>query len=393
MILRADSRIPGRRRRILLVAAMLLLVAVAAGFYFRHLEQLENAEKLAFDSSAGIDVLESVEIGGIPQWIGIRGHDLSNPVLLFLHGGPGSSMTPFLHVYQPAWESDFTVVNWDQRGAGRTHRSNGANADFPMNIRQFVSDGLEVVEYIRRRLGQEKILLLGHSWGSVLGTILIQEHPEFFHAYIGVGQVVNILENERVSYRFTMEEARRRNDQKAIETLEEIGKPPYSGTASEIRGKLSRQRLILTKYGGSIHGADSSLPLLAIAASAPGHSLLDLAWWLHGLFFSSRLMPEIVDIDLRTLGREFEVPLFLFTGHHDYQTPFEISQEWFEGLEAPHKEWVFFEDAAHMVPLEMPEEFARQLVSRVRPVAVAGAGQRVPGGSTRSGISPADGLP
>jgi pimeloyl-ACP methyl ester carboxylesterase len=347
----------------------LILIAVVGGLIYRASIQSGIAATMAIESADGIDEMISVEIGGIQQWILIRGENKDNPVLLYLHGGPGSSNLPFIHLFQRRWEKDFTVVQWDQRGAGRTHRTNGPGIADTLSLDRMVRDAEEVVEFLCRRLGRDRIVLLGHSWGSILGMHLLKERPERFHAYVGVGQVVNMQDNERVSYEYTLRRARALGNENAIEDLESIGRPPYTGSQEEIYSKLGIQRRWLLHFGGAFYGQTSMTAFLKLLLFTPELSLLDIYYWIDGNIFSIQNMDDFFDLDLRQLGANFEVPLFFFIGRHDYQTPFELSRPYFESLSAPHKEWLWFDEAAHAPPMSMPEEFARALIERVRPHA------------------------
>src|SRR5690606_23265637 len=141
---------------------------------------------------------------GIKQWISVRGRDRRNPILLFIHGGPASTEMPVSWLYQSPWEDFFTVVQWDQRGAGKSWTANDDPAAIAktISIEQMTQDGVELVGYLREKYGKEKIFVLGHSWGTVIGLNIALSHPDWLHAYIGMGQVVNGQENERLGYEF-----------------------------------------------------------------------------------------------------------------------------------------------------------------------------------------------
>lgn len=179
------------------------------------------------ESKTGIDALEEITLGDVKQWILIRGEDVSNPILLFLHGGPGFPEMPFTHIDSPRLEEHFIVVNWDQRGAGKSY--NPEITEETMNIEQFLSDTYELIRILRQRFSKDKIFLIGHSWGSILGLYTAYRHPDYLHAYIGMGQVVDMREAEMISYRYTVEKAREAEDGEAIKMLKTIGQPPYEG--------------------------------------------------------------------------------------------------------------------------------------------------------------------
>ncbi len=186
--------------RLLRVAAGAAVVVVAlliAAFGYRAWRQHDNALAYAITAPQGVEEASFVPIGAIDQWIAIRGEDRANPVLLYLHGGPGRSSTPLAPALR-SWEKHFTVVMWDQRGAGKTFGRNGTDEQ-PMTVARMVDDGIEVTEYLRRHLDKKTIVLLGHSWGTELGVLMAKQRPDLFSAYVGTGQVVSIAEKEPYS--------------------------------------------------------------------------------------------------------------------------------------------------------------------------------------------------
>jgi pimeloyl-ACP methyl ester carboxylesterase len=181
----------------------------------------------------GIDRMEMAEIGGIRQALYFRGENVDNPVILWVHGGPGNSMMPFLQLYQYEWEGDFTVVNWDQRNTGKTYLANDPESVLPtMSAERMLEDVHEVTAYVKKRLNKDKIILMGHSWGTVLGTMAVQTFPEDYSAYIGVAQILNMADNERVGYERVLELAKAAGNQKDVEVLESVA--PYPPSEYEI---------------------------------------------------------------------------------------------------------------------------------------------------------------
>jgi len=173
-----------------------------------------------------IDKKESLSIGGIPQWISLRSEDIKNPILLFLHGGPGTAQISFSRKSQRRLEDRFLVINWDQRGSGRSYSRSLRKED--MKIERFIADAEELIEQLLKRFGQEKVYLVGQSWGTIVGAYLTAKRPELIRAYIAIGQIVDMERGELISYQFTLDEARRLNNKKAIQQLEKIGTPPYA---------------------------------------------------------------------------------------------------------------------------------------------------------------------
>jgi pimeloyl-ACP methyl ester carboxylesterase len=308
-----------------------------------------------------IAALERVTLGGFEQTILVRGHERTKPVLLFVHGGPGFGQLPLATRYSDQLERHFVVVHWDQRGAG----ASCAGTDFAAVTReQIVADALELSSLLARRFGGEKVFLLGHSWGSVVGALAVQQRPERFHAYVGLGQVVSGRRNEELSYQFVVAEAKRRGDAEALAELEAIH-PPYPTVE-----QLGVQRRWLNAFGGSLYAMDRAREALPAALFGREYTL-GTRLRFFGCFQRSidRLWDGLDGFDALAQIPRLELPVYLFTGRHDWNTPFPLIEEWAAGLEAPHVELVWFEGAGHVPPLEAPEEFQRLLIEKLTPLA------------------------
>lgn len=311
----------------------------------------------------GVERMEKVRIGGIDQWVSIRGADRRNPVLLMLHGGPGFVSMPSSWHFQRGWEEYFTVVQWDQRGAGKTYLANDPAAIEPtMSFERILADTEEMIAWLRQSFGKEKIFLLGHSWGSVLGLRTAQRHPEWLHAYIGMGQATDMLESERRGWRFAMERASAAKNETAIRELQSIA--PYAEDKESISLEhLYLQRQWLMFYGGAISGRQQNDAESAAAMLSPEYSDADLRGISEGNGFSETLMlAEVFTIDVSSIT-ELEVPLILLLGRDDYNVSSSAAAEWFETVRAPSKQLVWFEHTGHEVMNEAP---GRTLVSLVK---------------------------
>lgn len=203
-----------------------ILLLIIAGVLFREYRQHQLVKVMAVNAPNGINEAAFVRIGGIDQWMGIRGRDVHNPILLVLHGGPGATTGPLAPRFL-SWERDFTLVQWDQRGAGKTFGRSGP-LGLGVTIARMAQDGVEVTEFLRRRLHKEKVLLVGWSWGSILGVEMAKARPDLFYAYIGTGQIVNVRKNYAFGYARLLDEARSRGDRQAAQDLEAIGPPPHN---------------------------------------------------------------------------------------------------------------------------------------------------------------------
>jgi len=306
--------------------------------------------------------LEKITLGGQKQWILIRGADATKPIILFLHGGPGTSDMGLMRRHTSELEKHFVVVTWDQRGACKSFSAGKPNSS--MTISQMVSDIFDLTEMLRNRFNKNKIILAGHSWGSILGVLTVHKYPELFSTYIGINQAVNMPENERISYEWTLEQAIKANDKQAVKKLTEIGKPPYIGKWQK---KFMTERRLLGKFGGEFYGSSKGAFPVVIGSMirATEYTLLDKINFFRGIFASVRLLgPELMKINLTELVQELKVPVYFLLGRHDYEAPFMIAEEYFNLLRAPMKKLVWFENSAHMLSVEDNEKFTDFLIER-----------------------------
>src|SRR5690606_7708536 len=311
----------------------------------------------------------AAQIGGIDQWISIRGQDRTNPAVLFVHGGPATPTIPSLWQFQRPLEDYFTMVNYDQRGAGKTYAANDSEAvSDTVHVQQFVDDLIEVAEHARERLGKERLVLMAHSWGTIPAMHAALQRPDLFHAYVGVGQVINVRDNERLSIEYGLEQARRHGNAEAVAEIESI--MPYPGDAPITRERIVTARKWPQHYGGMAAFRDeTNLWFFGAARLSPDYDADDRAALNAGsLFTLGRLLDEYVQVDFKPV-REFPIPVLMFMGRHDYTTPSQPTAEWLQRVEAPYKRAVWFERSAHMPPWEEPGRFLLNLVEHVRPLA------------------------
>ncbi len=310
-------------------------------------------------SANGINVLEQVELAGVKQWISIRGTDINNPVLLFLHGGPGSANLAKLRVQCPALEEHFVVVSWDQRGAGKTYTLRSGVQD--LTLAQLRADTHALVTYLRDRFGGEKIYLMGFSWGTALGLWTVHDYPEDFHAFISVGQMVNWQAGEALSLAYVQQIAREQNHKKAQQELTGID-PAY--LADDWYAQQQRQRHWLLAFGGVYHTTNSYNHEAWMLFTAPEYSLVDFALWPLAQSQSlKQLTPELRELDFAASVPQIEVPIYFLVGRHDYNTPFELTQLYYEQLQATQgKHFIWFEESAHDIFFDQPETLVNVLM-------------------------------
>ncbi len=330
-----------------------------------------------------ISSIEKIKLGGVDQWILMRGNDVSKPVVLYLHGGPGGALMPLVRHYTGELEKNSIMVVWDQRGAGKSY-----SGDIPresMTIEQFVSDAHELVTYLKKRFHKEKIFLIGHSWGSLLGINVIRRYPGDFYAYVGIGQVVDMKENERISWEYAYGQAKKYKNEKAVRELEEVGPPvdgyyrtDMKGTAFTAKG-LWQERKWLLNYGGIIHFNSDDYEAnikkvkkmkrdsLAKIVFSSEWTLMDIWRARKGAKFSIEIMwPEVLRANLIRDIPRVDVPVYFFTGRSDYNTPFELVERYYKTLQAPKKEIVWFDRSGHQL---IPEEWEKFIAGMLRVIA------------------------
>ena len=328
---------------------------------------IANARKIVTPN--GIELLERVRIGGIDQWVSIRGADRRNPVLLHIHGGPGYVSIPMSWWFGRGWEEYFTVVQWDQRAAGKTHLLTDPGSIKPTLTReQMVADTEEMAAWVRKKLGKNKIFVLGHSWGSFLGLQLAQRHPEWLHAYIGVGQLIDGPENERRNWRFAIDAARRAGNAEAVRELETIAPYATSGQTIPIKD-LYVQRKWVGFFGGVMAYRRDNSAESALVWLSPDYNDEEIRRvWEGNKFATPYLLPALLTLDLTSI-RKIDVPLILLLGRHDATVNSNIAAAWLDTVEAPEKRLVWFEHSAHMPMTEEPGKFLLSLVRYARPIA------------------------
>ena len=304
-----------------------------------------------------ISVIEKITLGGQDQYLIIRSADSTKPVILFLHGGPGSPEAAFMKHYNRDIEKDFVMVYWEQRGAGKSY-----SKDIPaesMNMAQFISDTRELSEYLTERFKQEKIYIMGHSWGSLLGILTAYKHPDLFQAYFGIGQACYQFKGEQISYEWVKEQARNRNDKKSIEALDRLSFPDSLANNDIWINYLMNQRKYVNKYGGgTTRDITGMWPLVKIVLKTSEYKIGEKLNFMNGSMFSlENMWNEVINANLINDIDSMRVPVYILHGKHDFTTPYSVAKEFFNQLKAPHKEFFSFENSAHSPVMEEVEKF------------------------------------
>ena len=305
-----------------------------------------------------IAVLEEIKINGVMQSILVRGENVNNPVLLVLHGGPGDSIVGSARTLFSALESKYVVVAWDQRGGGKSEDLGVELSQ--LKISTFVNDVISMSEYLRNRFSRNRIFLLGHSWGTLIGVLAVKQHPEYYSAFVGTGQMVNMLRGDKLGLDYALKHARDKSNSKAISELESIGEPPYT------LDELLVQRKWVSEYGGNTHGS--------MISTKPGGEM-NLCEYLatsnNGLNLAKAMIDEIYGIDLLSRVTRLDVPLFFLQGRYDMVSPSVLAEEFHKGLAAPQgKTFHYLENSAHMTLYEENQLFNDYMIKTVLPAGL-----------------------
>lgn len=322
----------------------------------------------------GVQETFEATLGGARQVVNVRGADRTNPILLFIHGGPAAVEMPIAWAFQRPWEDRFTVVQWDQRGAGRSFLLNDPAAlASTLKPERYRDDAIELIELLGKRYGQRKVFLLGHSWGSIVGMMVAAKRPDLLHAYIGVGQVIDFRENEREGYAWTLTKARAAGNSDAVRELEALR--PYPGPGAFDLKKLEIERKWNIRFGGLAAGRDNADFYFRAPRLSPEYTAADRQAWNDGSAFTMKTMfPQLADISFAKVDR-IDTPVFMFLGRQDFTTPSPIAAGWLSRLRAPRKDVVWFEHSAHLPFIEEPGRVFEALLTRVRPLSQAEAGR------------------
>jgi pimeloyl-ACP methyl ester carboxylesterase len=332
----------------LAIVSLLFTISVAASAQIQNL----RADAALVPASGHVAEQMFVQIGGIPQWITIKGENRDNPVVLFLHGGPGDVLSPYSDSMFAGWDKYFTLVQWDQRGAGRTFTKNGTTIEPTMTVERMAQDGIEVAEYLVEHLHKKKIIILGSSWGSILGVYIAHARPDLFYAYVGVAQIVNSQQGVSAGYARVLEMARKDGNQQAITALTGIGSPPWH---SVLKWPVYRkwESIYQAKLVTAPPASATISPEYASSQEQAQYAAADDFSFMH--FWGATLSGPLMKVDLLALGTTFAIPMFFIHGEEDLTAPPELAKAYFDRIHAPLKQF-------YLVPGTGHEDSARSLV-------------------------------
>ncbi len=308
------------------------ILAIIASQVFAATPLIKDANGEPLPNS--IATLEKVNLNGSEQWITIRGQDMNNPILLNLGmGGPGGGGFATRSLFEPL-EKDFVVVSWDEPGTGKSYNAVPFST---LNKKRFVEDAHALTLYLRERFNQEKIYVYGVSWTSILGVWLVQEYPELYYAYIGNGQMVNVIRDDGMGYELALNYSVERGDVKMVETLQRNGPPPYTG--EDMLDKYVTYLDVLNDY---MHSPHYTVIVPIVPFVAPEYGLVDKINHTRGLIQSFEVVyPQLQDVDFTTQAAKLDVPVYIFVGRDDVNAMSSLVEEYFNILEAPHKELIW----------------------------------------------------
>ncbi|WP_339926281.1 alpha/beta hydrolase [uncultured Cyclobacterium sp.] len=296
-----------------------------------------------------------VSIGGIEQWVTIKGEDASKPIVLFIHGGPGSTQSQFEQNMYANWTKDFILVHWDQRGAGRTYGRNAPKEldeafliNHPLSVETMTNDGIALTQYLLNHLNKKKVILIGSSWGSVLATKMALNKPALFHAYVGHAQIVNFSKNIQDAYETVFELARDHKDKETKEMLDLFGRPPYEEAKNY--GKLLR---IIKKYEAE---RETPAPASWFQLASGYDNEKDSEDRFNGDDYSFvnlvgqeslGIISMVSGIDFGEDALHFKLPILLIQGEGDILTSMKLNKAYFDKISAPNKAYFLLPNAAH----------------------------------------------
>jgi proline iminopeptidase len=319
------------------------------------------------ESKEGTSIKDSVvnektliSLGGEKQYVEITGASSKNPVLLFLHGGPGWPQTPHLRYFNTPITNSVTLVAWEQAGCGKSFMNNPEPKNLSLN--QLIEDAHELTLLLKKKFNKEKIYLAGFSWGSVIGMHLIQKYPEDYAAYFGISQIVDMERSINVSRDWIKQEAVKRNDAKMLRQVDQLAKKDTALCKNTLECFFKKYEF-LSQYGGAIFKKTSEAEIKIAETKYEDYKNYN---WLNGFMFSASKLGDSIFETNFTKITELKVPVYFFVGRHDWSLPAVVIEDFYKKLTAPKKEMVWFEESGHECLEEEPAKFNEAIVARIK---------------------------
>jgi pimeloyl-ACP methyl ester carboxylesterase len=347
--------------------SMALITALASGFALQIRPRESAAQESASHLPKAVKEEMFVPIGGIDQWITIKGDDDDNPVVLFLHGGPGDALSPFADAMFQGWEKEFTLVQWDQRGAGRTYGKSCPSIEPTMTVERMADDGIEVAQFLVKHRKKKRIIIYGSSWGSILGIYMAHARPDLFYAYVGDAQIVNTRKNEFASYARVLAMARTADDQQAITALTTIGPPPWDSLRKWPVFAKTR-RAYQSKLVTAPPVPEKISPAYASPEERNQYEAADDFSFEH--FWGLKMSGPMEQVDLPALGTNFAIPIFILQGQEDLTALPEVAKAYFDNIKAPRKQFYLVPGTGHEPSATELDMTLKVLLEQVRPLAL-----------------------
>ncbi len=302
----------------------------------------------------------TIDVNGHDLDVMIRGHSVDNPVLLFLAGGPGGSEMGAMRNHLPGLEEHFTVVTWDQRGTGKAYDELDPTGTYTLD--GVIDDTIAVTNHLRDRFGQDRIYLLGQSWGSTLGVLAVQQHPELYTAFVGTGQMVSQLATDTIFYEDTLVWADSTGNTGLVADLLAIGAPPYDRMLDYETALSSEHDVYPYDHGANSEGEGGFSENFFVSE----YTLIDQVHLL-GAFMDtfSVLYPQLQDVDFRRTAIDFDIPMFFVQGAHEAGGRADVFADWYPTVNAPIKDLAVLDTSGHRPPWEQPDEFIEYMVDTV----------------------------
>ena len=348
-----------RIKKVVIVLTSIVVIILAAGFISQCLVKTPKIVDDNGDEIKGsISELIKIDVNGHNEWLSIRGHDKEAPILLFLAGGPGGTQMAAVRYELAELEKHFVVVNWEQPGSGKSYFSMKRS---DITVDTYIDDGIYVTKYLRERFNKDKIYMIGESWGSALGIFMADKKPEYYAGFIGTGQMVDFEETEKKDYYKAIEILEEKNQEKKIKKLKKQGEPVYN--SGNIAWKSAKYLGVLTDEMTKNPDIDDAGYNTTRDMFASEYGLFDSVYFFLGIMNTfNAVYPQLYDIDLRESYAKLQVPVYFFEGKYDINAPIDIAEEYYNMLECPKKELVWFEHSGHNPWINESDKFVKETV-------------------------------